>query len=627
MKALLPYLALLLPCLAAAQPTLPDSLRRIVILQPTGETIGGLPEMAAVPDTARLHKVAMQAIDNTFAREIIELYFLAQVYLRNQGERETIEPAYLALTQNQGGYARFGFHLQGAGPMPHTPYVDIIDKTIEAPMGRLMSFTQLYPHEMGHVIYRLLSSDSSREETSRCVDMHYFSVMTDYGTAFNEGYAEHIENAARRYEPNDSIRAAIMADIRKVQEKQPRWKRGFERDFCWPLRMGYYKATMVLWYQQLEDLKRYEQAINGMVRFKNASLQKGSAEDRLTFRNSGLYPTSEPRNRPQALATEGAVSLFFTRLFDSPLPATYREPAFYRQFLYDTTRQAGNPRELFTPWQNLYLKHFAVLHNFVTFEHSSSAQALDFLEGYCQTFPDEKEAVEQVFQASFGESHRYLPPEIWLLVKGHEHRLLALDAFGAITVPVYTFDINRAELEDLLTLPGLSEADAKRILKHRWKNGFFHSLEAAAAAEGLSPEGREALLAGAFDEAYFESLPEPELNIAALLTTPLKRLLLHALPWLALAWLLAFTLFRGEGRLSGKAVAGRALGYGLLWLLFVTAGLGALVVSSRPLAWFLPSLTVALVLAALIYRKKPVRLKRSLVVIGTIGIFITYNLL
>lgn len=627
MKALLPYLALLLPLLAAAQPPLPDSLRRIVILQPTGETIDGLPEMAIVPDTARLYRKARQAVDNTFAREIIELYFLAQVYLKNQGKRQAIEPAYLALTQNQGGYARFGFHLQGAGPMPHTPYVDIVEKTVEAPLDRLMSFTQLYPHEMGHVIYRLLSSDSSREETSRCVDMHYFSVMTDYGTAFNEGYAEHIENAARRYEPNDSIRAGILADIRKVQEKQPRWKRGFERDFRWPLRMGYYKATMVLWYQQLEDLKRYEQATDGMVRLKNASLDRGSAEDRLTFRNSGLYPTSEPRNRPQALATEGVVSLFFTRLFDSQLPDTYREPAFYRQFLYDTTRQAGNPRELFTPWQNLYLKHFVVLHNFVTFEHSNSAQALDFLEGYCQAFPDEKGAIEQVFQAAFGESHGYLPREIWLLVKGHEHRLLALDAFGAITVPVYTFDINRAEREDLLTVPGLSGEDAKTILKHRWENGFFNSLEEAGAVEGLSPEGRQALLASAFDEEYFESLPEPELDITALLITPVKRLLLNALPFLALIWLLAFTLFRGEERLSGKAVAGRALSYGLLWLLFVTAGLGAVVVSSRPLAWFLPFLAVALILAALIFRKKPVRLKRSLAVVGLMGIFIIYNLL
>ncbi|MCB9048711.1 MAG: helix-hairpin-helix domain-containing protein [Lewinellaceae bacterium] len=627
MKALLPCLAFLLPLLASSQPTLPDSLRRIVILRPTGETIDGLPEMAIVPDTSLLYRKARQAVGHTFAREIVELYFLAQVYLRNKGERETIEPAYLALTQNQGGYARFGFHLQDVGAMPQTPYVDIVEKTVEAPLGRLMSFTQLYPHEMGHVIYRLLSSDSTREQTSRCVDMHYFSVMTDYGTAFNEGYAEHIENAARRYEPNDSIRAEIMADIRKVQEKQPRWKRGFEHDFRWPLRLGYYKATMVLWYQQLEDLKRYEQAIDGMVRFKNISLEKGSAEDRLTFRNSGLYPTSEPRNRPQALATEGAVSLFFTRLFDSRLPGIYREPSFYRQFLYDTTRQAGNPEELFSPWQNLYLKEFVVLHDFVTFEHSNSAQALDFLEGYCQSFPDEKEAIEQIFQAAFGESHRYLPPEIWLLVKGHEHRLLALDAFGAITVPVYTFDINRAELEDLLTVPGLSEEEARTILKRRWENGFFNSLEEAGAVEGLSPEGRKALLASAFDEEYFESLPEPELDITALITTPVKRLLLYALPYLALIWLLAFTLPGKEKRLSAKAITRRALGYGLLWLLFITAGLGAAVVSSGPLAWFLPFLAVVLIMAALIFRKRPLRLKRSLVVIGVMGLLITYNLL
>lgn len=626
MKALLPYFALLLPFLALAQPTLPDSLRRIVILQPVGETADGLPEMAAVPDTAQLHRTAMQAIGGTFAREIIDLYFLAQVYLKNKGERKAIEPAYLALTQNQGGYARFGFYLQGEGPMPHTPYIDIVENTIQAPMDRLMSFTQLYPHEMGHVIYRLLSSDSTREEKSRSVDMHYFPVMTDYGVAFNEGFAEHIENAARLFEPNDSIKAGIFADIRKAQEKKPRYIRGFENDFRQPLRLGYYKATMILWYQRLEDLRRYEQGMDGTVRFKSESLEQGSIEDRLTFRNSGLVFTTEPRNRPQLLATEGVVSHFFTRLLESKLPTAYREPEFYRPFLYDTTLQAGNPQELFPPLQNLFLKYFAVLHDFVAFEHSGSAQSLDFLEGYCRAFPEEKEAMEQVFQNAFSESHRYLPPEVWLMAKGHEHRLLLLDAFGAITVPVYTFDLNRAEPEDLLTLPGITEQDAKSILKHRRKHGFFHSLADAAAAAGLSAEGQAALRAAAFDQPYFDALPEPQLDITALLITPVKRLLLHALPYLAAIWLLVFVLSREERPLSYKALAGRAVGYALLWLLFVTAGLGTLVVSSRPLTWFLPFLALTLLLAVVIYRKKPGALRRSLAAIGAMGLLVGYSL-
>lgn len=626
MKAIIPCLALLLPFLAASQPVLPDSLNKVVILRPTGKTIDSLPEMAVVPDTAQLHRAALEAIGNSFAREIIDLYFLAQIYLRNKGERRAIEPAYLALTQNQGGYARFGFYLQGAGPLPRTPYLDIIEKTVTSPQGRLASFTQLYPHEMGHVIYRLLSSDSLLEEKSRCVDMHYFPVITDYGIAFNEGFAEHIENAARLFEPNDSLKAEVFADIRRVQEKKPRWIRGFEHDFRLPLRLAYYKATMILWYQRLEDLHRYERAMDGTARLKSGVLRKGSPEDRLSFRNSGLILASEPRNRPQALATEGAVSLFFTRLLESKLAETYREPAFYRQFLYDTTQQAGNPGERFSPMQNLFLKHFAVLHGFVTFEQSGSAQALDFLEGYCQTFPDEKEAIEQLFQAAFGESHRDLPPDIWLMAKGHEHRLLALDAFGAATVPVYTFALNRAELEDLITIPGLSEEDARRILKHRREHGFYHSLEDAAAAEGLSPEGREALLAAAFDEAYFEALPDPEFDISALLITPIKRLLLHALPYLAAILLLAFVLFRREEPLPAKAIAGRALRYTLLWLLFVTAGLAALVVSSQPLTWFLPFLALALALAALLYRKRPPELKRSLALLGLMGAFIVYSL-
>lgn len=111
-----------------------------------------------------------------------------------------------------------------------------------------------------------------------------------------------------------------------------------------------------------------------------------------------------------------------------------------------------------------------------------------------------------------------------------------------------------------------------------------------------------------------------------LLITPIKRLLLHALPYLAVVLLLAFGLFRGAEPLPARAIAGRALRYTLLWLLFVTAGLAALVLTGKPLLWLAAFLAATALLAALAYRKKPLELRRSLALVGLMGAFIVYSL-
>ena len=93
-------------------PFMPAELKRVVILQPTGETINELPEMAVMSDTTARHKKVMANIKNSFVNEFLDLYFIAQVYLKNKHQLDRIEPAYLALTENQGGFAKFGFSIK-----------------------------------------------------------------------------------------------------------------------------------------------------------------------------------------------------------------------------------------------------------------------------------------------------------------------------------------------------------------------------------------------------------------------------------------------------------------------------------------------------------------------------------
>ena len=393
-----------------------------------------------------------------------------------------------------------------------------------------MSFTQLYPHEMGHVFLHLLCPEDSLANNTKNVDMHFFSLVTDYSTAFNEGFAEHLENVSRAFEKNENIKSGILAEVEKIGHSSKQSIKGFERDFTYPFRLGYYKASMLAWYQKYEDYKRYTQAHSGDIRYKNETLTLSNIEDQLTFRNAGvILNKNKQRNLVQLHSTEGAISAFFTHLSTSGLSNLYLAPAFYRPFVYDTNTVIESPQDLFTPLQNQFIKYFKVLHNHVVFNNSPKSQLTDFIDGYLQAFPSEVAAVSDIYKKALGtEYSNQLPPPLWLLVKNYSHRLVAFDPFDAITVPVYTFDLNAAEVEDLQTIAGVTKGAAKKIVNYRDSNGFFTDLEQVKKIPELDEAASNLIISAAFDNAYFEETLkdfQPKLSIGTLVSKPLKYLL------------------------------------------------------------------------------------------------------
>lgn len=634
------FYVLLFPAMLASQSDrgpsfMPDSLRKVVLMQPTGEIVHDLPEMTVLADTAQSYQKVKALLNNSFVGDFLDVYFLAQVYLKNKNKLDLIEPAYIALTNNQGGFARFGFSLRNGDThliKPNAAYVDITESQALAPADRLMSFTQLYPHEMGHVLFRMLSPEDSLGNNSKNVDVHFFSVITDYPTAFNEGFAEHIENVSRQFEKNREIKNGIYADIEDIGKSMDQYLMGFKRDFMWPPRLGYYKASMLFWYQKYEDYKRHVQAFSGDIRFKSAVLSLSDVEDGLTYRNSGMELDMESsRNYVQLLATEGVVSAFLTQLSTSELPRHYLEPSFYRQFLLDSTSLSKPPRELFGPVKNQFLKYIHVLHNNVVVNNSRNAQLIDFIAGYMEAFPSEASRVRELFEKVTGLPYTSeVPPPMWLLVKEHPHRLLVFDPFGAITVPLYTFDLNAGEIEDFLTMEGFSGGDAEKIVQYREAHGFYTDWNQLEDIPGLSEEGRQQLLSAVLDEAYLEKTLEdfaPRLNLQSLIVAPLGYLLKRAVLYLALLFaILQFVIvkFRAPARQSAILF----IKYFLLWMLFVFAGLAVVLFDSGngPL-YLLGFSALCVTLVLLLYRSSPVKRQRSLAYIAGMSALILISIL
>lgn len=606
LRSLVLTLVLLLPGLQStcADQDSETMIPYIFLMRETGEYRDNLPVMEEVPATDQLFKLLHQNISNSFLLPSLEIYRLCQYYLVSEGQQQEIEPAYLALTENQGGYAKQGFLLQtqdGLCPKPGTPYVDITVKAATRDINGLMSVTQLYPHEMAHVLYRLLSPEDSLDYNSRSVDMHYFSIVTDYPTAFNEGFAEHMENVARHFEKNDSIRAGIEEDMLRIEKNSRHPIRGFTRDFLFPIRMGFYKASMVNWYQKFEDYKRAEYAINGKIRYKNKSLDLRRPEDRLSYRNAGLAQEESLRNIVQFHSTEGAISAFFTALSLRNQKSNHLPDSLFAGLL-EAGLASPDPLEI------QFLKYFYTLDHYLVRNNSSSSQFSDFVGAYIKSFPKEKEEVLALYKELTGmDFSPELPSSLWLLIRDFPHRMLIIDPFGAIKVPIYTFNLNAAEPDDLLSIRDLTKEEAEAIIEHRNKSGFFESLEDLKQVEGLSPGMAENISNLAFDKEIFEDTLEgfqPELSFSSLLFVPLLHVLLKALLHFILIFLFILYLLRKRETIKAGSLTKLSLRYLFLWLGLVILELVLLFLfpHSRALA-FLPLLLFT-ILTLLVYRRK-----------------------
>ena len=613
---------------------IPDSIVSIVLLEPAGDSVDNLPVMTRVADTTELYNKVMKNIHSSFINDFLDLNFILQLYLVNTHRKDSVEPAYLALTSNQGGFARTGFVLSENGNQvrkPSTPYVDITRGQATSNMAGLMSVTQLYPHECGHVFIHLLCPEDSIESNTRSVDMHYFSIVTDYSTAFNEGFSEHLENLSRLFEKNDSIRAGIEKDTEEIRNSSARSIQGFKRDFYLAARLGFYKASMLGWYQRFEDYKRYVQALNGDVRYNATEAKLRKTEDRLTYRNSAVETdTNSLRNQVQLHATEGAVSAFFTRLLNSGAGEHYLEPDFYRAFMYDTTGYILDPPARISPVENLFMKYFTVLDKYVVINNSESSQLADFIEGYIREFPAEEKIIKQAFRESLGSEYSGdLPPPLWLMVKGHNHRLLVLDPFDAITVPVYTFDLNAARVADLLTLPGVTGDEARLIINYRETNGFYTSLEDLKNVPGISTDRAASIQSAVLDLEYLETLLndyEPKLSISMLVRGPLTYIFSRAGLWFILLFGFLFYSLKKQNILTTKLLISRTVKYIFLWILFVLAGLVSVFITGQTFTIMTLFTLFVVLITFLVFRRKKPELIRTLVMTTLMFVLVSISL-
>jgi hypothetical protein len=574
-----------------------------VILQPTDSVIDGVPVLQMMDKGDTVAQIVYHLFRDSYMGDAVRFYYAAQYYLINAGKLEKPEPAYLLLSNNQGGFPRSGFYLQVEDSIidkTETPYIDLV-KGNTKPEDHLGSMTQIYPHEMGHIIYGMLSEDVDSLLPGG-VDIHYATLTTDYSTAFNEGFAMHFENMARKYDPNVERREAIRADFEDVK-KDVMWKiNGFERDFKWPFRFGFYRLSMLEWFQKLEDIKRFEWVNDNRMKFNNASALFRNPEKSLYYRNAGVRHTSVIRPVQQSLATEGVIASFFVGLMNSDAKTHYRAPEFYRQFSMGSDSTSEDLMGQVSPIDNQYMKIFDVLHRHVNKSLSIHSQLLDFVTGYIDENPMEASLVKKVFYGSTGHAYPLDPGrERWITNPSHEHGILVMDQTGSIAVPYYTFNLNAATEADLLTFDAITREEAGAIINHIHGKGPLNQYSDLRTIPGVSEATAELLAKSKFDPAFFESM-EGEgitLSLDSLLISFLKKLLIVGLFYGLAAVIPAFWL---NQRVSGQLKKVSLLWLSLRYLALLLVALAAVAMTPLPLAYFAGGSVLIVVITLLFFK-------------------------
>jgi hypothetical protein len=115
----------------------------------------------------------------------------------------SLAPMYLLLSNEEGGFARYGFWMERANGRRELVMAGYVDLVVDQRSVASGDFEEIFCHELGHLILRSLLGDLGHGPSRK---MHQSMTVTDYPTAFDEGYAEHFQPLARDETQNPALR-------------------------------------------------------------------------------------------------------------------------------------------------------------------------------------------------------------------------------------------------------------------------------------------------------------------------------------------------------------------------------------------------------------------------------------
>jgi hypothetical protein len=427
--------------------------------------------------------------------------------------RASLPPMYLLLSNEEGGFARYGFWMERANGRRELVMAGYVDLVVDQRSVDSGNFEEIFCHEVGHLILRALLGDLSHGPSRK---MHQSMTVTDYPTAFDEGYAEHFQPLVRDGTQNTTLR--------NVQS-------------------GTGTTDLdLLWLSNLDTQLRTDGVKRNLFVHRKAAPTAEAGPDVDAYRvfldgeTSTEFLPNTLKNAQEMMASEGVVATLFYRLVSrESLRNRYREPAFYSQFLEANAGRDADPQKEISPYENANMKLFAAMRQIAPQAGDSGRPlAIAIIDAYAKLFPEEAKTAYDLFLATtYGvtvsqeaataferaavagqvgdiDSYRQnshaafslldqitnhvakgdlrldanLGPELWLL--NDDFKIAPAVWERDRTLPL-SINLNTASEPELMTLTGVDSALAARIVSTRHSHGYFHSLDEVGSIEGVSP--------------------------------------------------------------------------------------------------------------------------------------------
>lgn len=406
-----------------------------------------------------------------------------------------------------GNRPKTGFRLLGETleTMADEPYIEMPPEPAR--------FQAIFAHEHGHLIDSLISPVEMPPTPERFI--HTTPAVTDYATAFFEGWGNHFEAMTCDLSPSEALEARFGTKEIKGRAYL------FQISDLLTLSQGFKRGSWVR--QGLFAFARIDKTVDG------------PAETFAQAWSNPSFDLGRLKNPQQMLACEGLLATLFLRIAsDRDIQNRYLEPGFYAPFL-GFEPAAEELEGLVGPLENGYLKMIRARADAMarikgydpplaalfmkSLAELSPGDARDAALHFCETtmlvtampgagdlyreteraargsmqdFQGARSAAVAAFEKISGavaamaaDTDSFLTgigPSLWV-----RNDRFSLESSLGVKMDFLDMNLNSAETFELLTVPGMDRAAALRLIDYRDEHGPFESVEALQAA-GLPPE-------------------------------------------------------------------------------------------------------------------------------------------
>jgi hypothetical protein len=316
-----------------------------------------------------LAKAITKQLDFSYHQSMIKLSQCARNLVS-----DTKGPNVLFLSQTEGGFPRQGLILKSreeAEKYPDLYFVDLVLDEERLAQGEL----DIYSHELGHVM--MLNIMGKKIPDRRSTKQHVSMGITDYPTAFFEGWGIHFQRLAFDHIP--FYQKTFLDSFDYSRSFSRVWHSSIDQS----LRLNAVPENRYIYQKLLPDLDTSSLTLEELI---------------LLEHTSPVFDQTRLKNGQQMLSCEGVLATLFYRInTNRKLQNSYQDKSFYDRFLLKAIPDGITPEDIFTPMENVFLKDFFVWAKIKEGLPPKSSLFIEFLQEWCRLFPEDREELIRLF--------------------------------------------------------------------------------------------------------------------------------------------------------------------------------------------------------------------------------------